>query len=242
MKKMQLIVMGCEYAGKRTLGRKIYEWWCSATGEPISPLPTTGFHDHFVLPYVANHEEDESHKEQSEADILKINPGLLEHYQRYQIQYHFQRSFVNSPDLWLNGWYYAEAVYAPFYYGYGRPGEYGDRRQMAKLWDMEVLELAPAMVLVLMKASPDVIQRRLRDHPRPKTIFEAKDAAYVSERFQDEYDKSLLDRRFTLDTTNVTVEQSLYEFIEKVGPYLTKRDQLRLISQQLKNTAAVPKK
>lgn len=129
---MQLIVTGCEYAGKHTLGRKIYEWWNELIGETVRPLPTTGFHDHFVVPYVVHQEGHESHKEQSEADILKLNPGLLEHYQRYQIDYHFQRSFMSSPDLWLSDWYYGDAVYAPLYYGYGRPGEYGDRRQMVR--------------------------------------------------------------------------------------------------------------
>lgn len=106
---------------------------------------------------------------------------------------------------------------------------------------MEVLELAPAMVLVLMKTSPEAIRQRMHEHPRTKSLFQAKDAEYVLGRFQEEYDKSLIDRRFSLDTTGVTVEQTLQEFIEKMRPLLTKRDQLRIISQEMTKAVAAAK-
>ena len=236
---MQLILTGCEYAGKRTLGRKISEWWGEQTGAEAPPFPHTGFHDHFVVPSVIHTGGHDSHKEQSEQDILKLNPGILEHFQRYQIDYHFQRSFANSPDLRLIDWYYGDAVFAPLYYGYGRPGEYGDRRSMARSLDIEVVELMPDMVLVLMTASPEVIRQRMREYSGPwstyhaKSLFQEKDVEFVLDRFQEEFDQSLIKRRFTLDTSSATVEQTLGEFVEKMEPYLTPRNRLDIASHQL---------
>jgi hypothetical protein len=187
------------------------------------------------VPSVVHTGGHDSHKEQSEKDILKLNPGILEHYQRYQIDYHFQRSFLDSQDLRLIDWYYGDAVFAPLYYGYGRPGEYGDRRLLARHWDIEVVELMPNMVLVLLTASPEVIHQRMREYSGPwsgyhaKSLFQEKDVEFVLDRFQEEYDKSLIERRFTLDTSSATVAQTLAEFIEKMEPYLTPRNRLAMM-------------
>jgi len=234
---MQLTLTGCEYAGKRTLGRRIWEWWSEQTGVELLPPPHTPFHDHFVVPNVIHPVGHESHKEKSEAQILTLNPGLLEHFQRYQIDYHFLRAFFSRPDFWLIDWYYGEAVYAPLYYGYGRPGEYGDRRRKAREWDLEVVELAPDMVLVLMEASPEVIRQRMHEDPHPKSLFQEKDVEYVLDRFQEEYDNSLIERRFTLDTSSATVEETLEEFVQKIQRYLTPRDRLRIFTHQAKKNA-----
>ena len=229
---MQLVLAGCEYAGKRTLGRQIWEWWGEQTGTPVDPPPHTGFHDHFVVPNVIHSGGHESHKEESEAQILTLNPGLLEHFQRYQIEYHFRRAMVNAPDLWLIDWYYADAVYAPLYYGYGRPGEYGNRRVLARKWDLEVVELMPDLVLVLMKASPEVIRQRMHESPHPKSLLQEQDVPFVLDRFQEEFDRSLIDRRFTLDTTDATVEETFQEFVQRIARYLTPKDRLRIFSHQ----------
>ena len=179
-----------------------------------------------MVPNVIHPVGHESHKEESEAQILILNPGLLEHFQRYQIEYHFGRGFISEPDHWLIDWYYGEAVYAPLYYGYGRPGEYGDRRLLARHWDLQVVELMPDMVLVLMKASPEVILKRMRSNPHEKSLLQEKDVEFVLARFSEEFDNSLIDRRFTLDTTSATVEETLEEFIQQIEPYLTPKDRL----------------
>jgi len=232
---MRLILTGCEYTGKRTLGRKIWEWWGDQTGVQVLSPPHTAFHDHFIVPHVIHPVGHESHKEKSEEQILTLNPGLLETFQRYQIEYHFGRGFVSAPDHWLIDWYYGEAVYAPLYYGYGRPGEYGDRRLLARHWDVEVLELMPDMVLVLMKASTEALQKRMRENLHPKSLLKEKDLDFVSARFQEEFDNSLIDRRFAVDTTNATVEETLQEFVQQIKPYLTPKDRLRIIQQHAKN-------
>ena len=75
-------------------------------------------------------------------------------------------------DLFLMDFHYGDAVYAPLYYGYGKPGMYADRRNMARSIDSEVNELYPDMVLVLVKASADAIRQRMANKhetpfPRP---------------------------------------------------------------------------
>ena len=146
---MRLILTGCEYAGKRTLGRQICkkqptpsaygEWWNEQTGVELLPPPHTAFHDH---------------------------------------------------------------------------------------WDLQVVELMPDMVLVLMKASPEVILKRMRSNPHEKSLLQEKDVEFVLARFQEEFDNSLIDRRFTLDTTSATVEETLEEFRQQIEPYLTPKDRL----------------
>ena len=229
---MKLILTGCEYAGKRTLARNIALWWEEQTGEAAPEAPHTGFHDHFVVPNVIHAQGHESHKEKSEEEILTLNPGLLEHFQRYQIDYHFSRGFMESPDIWFIDWYYGEPVYAPLYHGYGRPGEYGDRRVMVRHWDDEVMEHAPDMVLVLVKASPQRIRQRLRENPHARSLFREKDIEFVLDRFQEEYDNSLIDRRFELDTTETTAEKTLAQFTERIRGHLTRKDRVRILSHQ----------
>ena len=226
---MKLILTGCEYAGKRTLGREIWRWWAEQTGGEILPPPETGFHDHFTVPNVVHATGHEDHKEESEKNILKMNPGLLEHFQRFQIEYHLGHGFVNEPDHWLIDFYYADAVFAPLYYGYGRPGEYADRREARKNWDNVVMEFMPDAILVLLKASPDVIRKRFREvEHHPKTLFKEEDIEYVLDRFQEEFDNSRIHQRFAINTSESTVEESLAEFIDKVDPYIIAADRARM--------------
>ena len=231
---MHLILIGCEWAGKRTLGVEITRWWADQTGKEFRGPPSISFHDHYTVPHVVHAEGHEHHKEQSEKDILALNPGLLEHFQRYQIEYHFGRGFVSGPDHWNIDWYYADAVFGPFYWGFGGPGEYADRRKMARHSDEEVMEVMPDAILVLVKASPDAIRQRMQEGKSPfpdrhaATMFKAKDAEYVLGRFQEEFDNSLVRQRFSIDTTTATVGESLQEFVEKVNRYLTPQDRERM--------------
>ena len=186
------------------------------------------------MPHVVHAQGHEHHKELSEKDILKLNPGLLEHFQRYQIEYHFGRGFTESGNHWNIDWYYADAVYAPLYWGFGRPGEYADRREMRKHCDEEVMHSMPNTVLVLVKATPEAIRQRMTEGESPfpdrhaATMFKAEDAEYVLDRFQEEFENSLIGHRFSIDTTDATPEESLEEFIEKVGPHLTAEDRERM--------------
>ena len=231
---MKLTLIGCEYAGKRTLGVEIARWWSEQTGVEFRAPPGIHFHDHFTVPHVVHLGGHEDHREESEKNILLLNPGILEHFQRYQCEYHIGGGFAKDPDHWNIDWYYADAVFAPFYYGYGRPGEYGDRRAAVRHFDEAVMEMMPDTILVLVKASPEVIRQRMRDGKSPypqrhaATMFKEQDAEYVLGRFQEEFENSLIRQRFSIDTTSVTVEESLQDFVAKVDHYLTTGDRERI--------------
>ena len=116
----------------------------------------------------------------------------------------------------------ADAVFAPLYWGYGREGEYADRRVMVRHYDEEVLHLMPDTILVLIKVSADTIRQRMRAGESP---FPDRHQATL---FQEEFDSSLITRRFEIDTTDATVGESLQEFVRKVEPLITPEDRKRI--------------
>jgi hypothetical protein len=236
---MRLLLIGCEYAGKHALGIEISRWWADQTGDEFLAPPHFAFHDHFTVPHVVHAMGHEHHKELSEQQMLTLNPHLLEHYQRYQIFNKLTPSYIEMPDLFVIDWYYADAVFAPLYWGYGGPGQYADRRILARHIDADVLKLMPDTVLVLIEAAPNVIRERMRDAgatPFPgrhkATHFKAEDAEIVIGRFQEEYDRSLIRRKFALDTTNATVDETLAEFIKGIKPFLTPEDLQRVLGNR----------
>ena len=214
---MRLIIIGCEYAGKTTLAEGITRWVAQTMGV------TQDWHDHFVMPF------DEGKGRAIEQGDMR--PTLLEAHMRYMIDYH-SGGFSANTDHWLIDWYYGDAVYAPLYYGYGGRGEYADRRAMARSYDAKVKQMAPDTVLVLMKASAEVIRRRMRENPRSRNPFKAQDVELVLERFEEEYGNSLIQRRFTLNTTDASAAEVLDEFLAKMEPHLTSTDRLRIMSHQ----------
>ncbi len=207
------------------------------TGQEFLEPPHLAFHDHFTLPHVVHAMGHEDHKAQTEKDLLNASPGLQQLLQLYNIANKFNKGYTDMADLFLIDWYYSDAVYAPLYYGYGGPGQYADRRLMARGLDEDVLSLMPDMVLVLMKSSPEVIRRRVREAVSPfpgrhaATLFDEKDTETVLERFEGEYERSLIGRKFVLDTTSATVEESLNEFIRQIKPFITADDRLRLLNR-----------
>ncbi|MQG39931.1 MAG: hypothetical protein FI718_08120 [SAR202 cluster bacterium] len=181
----------------------------------------------------------EDHKEQTELELLKANPGLQQLLQIYNIQNKFTRGYLEMRDLFLIDWYYSDAVYAPIYYGYGGPGQYADRQMIARKFDAEVNELMPDMILVLMKASSEVIKKRVEEGISPfptrhaKTYFDVKDTELVLERFEEQFEKSLITDKFVLDTTTDTVDQTLQLFKQQIKPFISSKDRIRLLNKDM---------
>ena len=100
-----------------------------------------------------------------------------------------------------------------------------------------MLQNAPETVLVLVKASPDIIRRRMRESPHEKGVLRETDIQLVLDRFEEEFKRSLISKKFTLDTSAVTVDDTLAEFVEKVETHLSEVDRSRLLAHQalLKN-------
>jgi hypothetical protein len=222
---VRLILIGSEYAGKTTLGEEIGTWWKAQTGALHA-----GFHDHFVVPHLVHVGEQ---TEAEEAQIEELTPSLLEKFQRYNIEYHLGTGFIGDADHWLIDWFYADAVYAPLYYGYGGRGEYSDRQMVTRWWEADVIDAMPDMILVLVKASPEAIKQRICDNPHPKGVLKEKDVELVLQRYKEEFTDSHIRRKFELDTTNATVEETLQEFVRQIEPLLTDSDRLRIITHYI---------
>ena len=229
MDKLHLTFIGTEYSGKRTLGRRVSQWRGSKTGEVFMANlhpEVCSFHDHFVLPWVVHELGHEQHRGLSEKKILDLNPDLLEHFQRYQFEYHMGSGFAGD-DHFLIDWFYADAVYAPLYYGYGAPGSYAARWEYAEHAEERVLQDMPQMILVLIKSRPEVIRDRLSrgesEFPQRHagSLFKEKDTEFVSDAFQKLFDQSKITRKFEIDTSDASVDESLDEFISKVEPLLS---------------------
>ena len=92
--------------------------------------------------------------------------------------------------------------------------------------------MSPETALVLVKASPEVIRQRMRDNPHPRCILKEEDVELVLERFEEQYNLSILRRKFIIDTTDAPVEDSLREFVAGMEPNLTLADRLALLTHE----------
>ena len=223
---MNLIFVGCEYTGKSTLAAEVMKWAEDTVGG------TSHFHDHFSVPSIELTPE-------AQESLLTLHPQALEMLQRFMIEYHLSEGFYSNPDHNLMGLVIEEAVYAPLYYGYGgkdsrapfRSPE-GQRTEMARRLEERILERAPSTVLVLFRATPEVIANRMNENPHTHQIVGEKDIEYVLKRFEEEFEASLIQRRIVLDTTSATVAETLAEFVEKYEPYHTDADRARIREHQ----------
>ena len=99
---------------------------------------------------------------EDEEQIMGLRPSVLEQLQRHNVWRHMHPDmFGPREDTLMIDFYYADAVYAPLYYGYGEPDSFSDRRRRAREWDHHLLVQAPDAVLVLVEASPSAIRSRM---------------------------------------------------------------------------------
>ena len=233
---MNLILVGCEFAGKTTLAHEIVEWSKRVLGR------YSHFHDHFTIPSTELEGD-------AKDEYRRASPQIKEMFQRFMMNYHMSPDFYDNVDHNLMGFHIEEAVYAPLYYGYGglnsgspvRSAE-GQRSEMARHMEGVILERAPNVVLVLLHASPEVIRQRMaapkdtRTAPRdsepfgPPTarVVQDGDVEHVLERFEEEYGNSLIQSRFTLDTSSATIDETLAEFVRKTVPMLSAEDRRQI--------------
>ena len=219
---MRLILIGCEYAGTTTLANAIDEWAKTAMGKGFRLI-----HDHFKLPDTVPHGPELTDEEMEQFQAL--SPRLKEVVQRHSIYYHTPFESSSREGFLGIGLHIDESVYGPLYYGYGEPGTIGDRGVISRHIEHRIMKYAPETVLVLVKASPDVIARRMKEDPHRHPLVREEDIEHVLQRFEEEYRGSLLERKLTLDTSTATVEETVAEFAAQVLPHLTEADLMRLV-------------
>ena len=222
---MYLILIGCEYAGTTTLANAINEWTKDSLGTEFKLI-----HDHFKLPDTKPHGPELTHDDI--AAFQELSPRLTEVIQRHNLYYHTPWASGSEENFMGIGLYFEELVYAPKYYGYGGRGQDGDRGVISRMLEQRILQFRPDAVLVLVEAAPDVIRKRMVESPHPYPVVPEEDVEHINQRFQEEFDNSLIRQKFTLDTSVATVAESVAEFAAKIQPYLTAGDLLRQALQQ----------
>lgn len=234
---MRLLLIGCEYTGKTTLARHISRWLIESMGRSV-----VRWHDHFVVPRLDTHlivraeghgaavgkTDADLNTDEDEEQIMSFRPSVLEQFQRHSIWRHLHPDLFRNDDVLFINHYYADAVYAPLYYGYGKRGSFADRPARARVWDRELLIRASDTVLVLVTASPSTVAARMARRPRVRGILKRDDIEIVLGRFREQYEASLIERKFALDTVNATARQTLAGFVERIRPHLNEADRSRM--------------
>ena len=212
---MNLIIVGCEYAGKTTLADEIVKWTERTMGGG------RGFHDHFSIPSPELTPEGQE-------QMLAASVEIKEMFQRYMIQYHMNHSFYSDADHNMVGFHIENYIYGELYYGF-------DTVYQDKVFAHEERELmreAPHSILLLLKASPEVIRQRMKDDPHDYQVVRDGDVETVLERFEERFDASGIRRKLTLDTTSATVEETLAEFDAQIQQHLTDSDRQRILTKR----------
>ena len=231
---MKILLVGCEYSGTTTLAKAIFKW-----GEEQMGAEFGLFHDHWKIPNTSGHTpEDEASRltDEEQEQVQALSPKIKEMVQRHSLYYHVQpwafwperaheQGFYN--DYLAVGLHIEDMIYGRLYFDYGHEGRPGDRSIVGPNIERAILEWTPELVLVLVKAAPDVIRRRMRESPHKRQVLQDSDVEKVLSLFEEGYAGSLITNKFELDTTSATVGESLAEFIEKMAPYLTDTDRRR---------------
>ena len=223
---MNLIITGCEYAGKSTLVKRVADWKEQVLGTSV-PMVWFGdhrmpqYHDHFSFPELGANDLSEE-----EADAMwSLSPRLRKFFLTWGMYYHLTQVFYDDNDHILVGFHLEESVYAPLYYGYGEPGT---RPSLSRTLDQEIMKKAPDTVLVMLKASPEAILERMRANPHRRGLLQEKDVEHVLERFDREFLESTIRYKFVIDTTDNTEGETFQQFVSKMYPHLGPADRLRM--------------
>ena len=218
---MRLILIGCEYSGTTTLAHAINEWTKETMGKEFTLI-----HDHFKLPDTNPHGPELTEEEVAQFDAL--SPRLTEVIMRHNLYYHTPAKSSSGEDFLGIGIHIDELIYGPLYYDYGGPGELGERQTIAKSLEQRILTLAPETVLILVKASPKVIAKRMKETPHKYPLVPEEDIANVLQKFEEAHQNSMLKTKITLDTSTATVDETVAEFAQKIQPYLSEAELMSL--------------
>lgn len=227
---MNIITIGCEYTGTTSLMLRFQGWIKDAFGQ------TTIFHDHFKLPNASGHPPLDPDSiiftEDEKRLVFQMTPKVKELFTRYTLYYHSPSKPSNSTvvgGLHI-GHHIDDLIYAPMYYGYGGPGEPGDRRVEAQNVEQSFLKYVPETVLVLMRTTAEVVRSRMSSSPNADGVVRDEDIELVLRRFDEEYARSAIRNKIMLDTTDSTPDDTFQEFLCKMEPFWTEGDRLRMLT------------
>ena len=223
---MFIILVGCEYSGTSTISKSLKPELKKILGSEFD------IHDHWKLPniecypqyskqYVLN-KTDKSH-------ISQFTPKLKEMLQRQSLVYHLPEPKVSIDKIYV-GYHFDDTVYAPIYFDYGGPKEPqgGPRTKYARYIEKEIIKSYPDTILIHLTASKESILERMKNTPHENQIIAQGDIDLITEQFQLEFDKSLLQNKITIDNTGQSIKQTTSVVMEGILSYCTPEDLARL--------------
>ena len=193
---MRVIVVGCEYTGVTTLIEGLMDWGHERD-------MNHHLDDHFTIP-------DRQHLAPEDRETMaNLSPALKERFQRMQLVYHIRLMHLFDHIL-LGGFHIEEAVYGPLYYYPG--GVASEIRQYEE-------EMPKNAILVHLTASVEVIQQRMETDPHEYSLIRKEDIPMLLDRFQEEFDASLIPNKIQIDTSDLAPEVLLQTFLSESAQF-----------------------
>ena len=193
---MRIIAIGCEYTGVTTLLEGLMDWGHERDIDHH-------LDDHFTIP-------DRQHLAPEDKETMaNLSPALKERFQRMQLVYHI-RLMHRFDHILLGGFHIEEAIYGPLYYYPG--GVASEIRQYEE-------EMPKNAILVHLTASPEVIQRRMETDPHEYSLIRKADIPMLLDRFQEEFDASLIPNKIQIDTSDLAPEVLLQTFLSESAQF-----------------------
>ena len=87
-------------------------------------------------------------------------------------------------------------------------------------------------------ARPEVIRRRMEENPHPNGILKDQDVELVLQRFREEFERSRLMHKIELDTSDATVDETIQDFVRKIGPHLSDKDRAGMAAKAAEKGSA----
>ncbi len=226
---MRLIICGIEYSGTTTLANGISAWAADTIG---GEFPV---HDHWKFPDIECYRSGPA-PSLSDADrqtMLGLSPKLKEMLQRQSLVMHFGDAGELTDQI-LAGFHLDDTVYGPFYFDYGGQDEPqgGPRTRYARYVEEQFRSRAPETVFVHLKASAEVIAKRMRDEPRPWGVLKHDDIERVLETFEKEAEAALFPNKIALDTSDSTPSETLDQLVSQLHPFFTDEDRMRMLAHK----------
>jgi hypothetical protein len=72
----------------------------------------------------------------------------------------------------------------------------------------------------------------MREAPHPAGVLQEQDIEFIQGRFEEEFRASLFSRKFILDTSSATVNETMAEFAEAIQPHLSEVDRSRILARK----------
>ena len=230
---MNILMIGCEYSGTTTLAIEISKWIDEVVGGTIHG--GLAFHDHWKIVEGGHigmqgiQERDESEQQES----IDFSPNHRQGYHHYLLSYHSSPGFFNDPHHLMIGMHIDDEIYGPKFKGYPED-QVKTLRLLSRHFEKSILEAGPDTVLVLVKASPDVIRKRMKECPHEHQLIKDEDVETVLSQFEYHFKRSRvgsLGRKIVLDTSESSVSETLKEFVGKIEPHITDEDRLRILTR-----------